>query len=309
MSVALPTPTPPDLRRLNLVYHYIRLQLPQISLERSRFDTEIARTFAIYYPKADKPITWNEYLGGFYALDWDVCIGCLNGSEPAWETLFAARTGRSDMLLIDALRSRAARLYPRNEEKQETAVNEFWSHLITSDAEGVSPVLARYDGQRPLAPWLIRVFQNRHLSQLRVHTPTVSMPDDDLAVPVPNASAEETRWHELFSEAAGEWLETLQDDDRILLGLRWRYKMSQRDAATIVGVHEGTLTRRTDKLRDKALESIGRKLIDAGWTGDDLEGLILTELGGVLTDDPRLSAASIGRLLSAAGKSIPASAN
>ena len=132
------------------------------------------------------------------------------------------------------------------------------------------------------------------------------MPDDDLAVPVPNATAEDTRWHELFTDAAREWLDTLDDDDRILLGLRWRYKMSQREAATIVGVHEGTLTRRTDKLRDKALESIGKKLIDAGWTGDDLEALILTELGGVLTDDPRLSAAALGKLLGLKGKKVPA---
>ena len=306
MSVALPTPTPADRRRLNLVYHFVRLHLPQIPLDRPLFDRHVERTFAVYLPKADKPIGWDEYLTGLYALDWGVCIGCVNGCEPAWEALFAARTGRSDMLLVDALRSRAARLYPRNDEKQETAVNEFWSHLIAADAEGSLPVLARYDGQRPLAPWLIRVFQNRHLSQLRVHSPTVSMPDDDLAVPVPNATAEDTRWHELFTDAAREWLDTLDDDDRILLGLRWRYKMSQREAATIVGVHEGTLTRRTDKLRDKALESIGKKLIDAGWTGDDLEALILTELGGVLTDDPRLSAAALGKLLGLKGKKVPA---
>ena len=305
MSAALPTLTPPDRRRLNLVYHFVRLHLPHIALTRPQFDSHIDRTFAVYLPKADKPILWDEYLAGLYALDWGVCVGCLNGQETAWEALFAARTGRSDMLLVDALRSRAARLYPRNDEKQETAVNEFWSHLIAADAEGSLPVLARYDGQRPLAPWLIRVFQNRHLSQLRVHSPTVSMPDDDLAVPVPNVAVEDTRWHEIFTDAAREWLDTLDDDDRILLGLRWRYKMSQRDAATIVGVHEGTLTRRTDKLRDKALETIGKKLIEAGWTGDDLEGLILTELGGVLTDDPRLSASALGKLLGLKGKKVP----
>ncbi len=35
------------------------------------------------------------------------------------------------------------------------------------ESEDSLPVLARYDGQRPLAPWLIRVFQNWHLSKLR----------------------------------------------------------------------------------------------------------------------------------------------
>jgi RNA polymerase sigma factor (sigma-70 family) len=291
---------------MTLVYHFVRLHLPAIPLTRPQFDEHLERTFAIYFPKADTPLTWDQYLAGLYPLDWGVCVGCLMNVEAAWEALFAARTGRSDMLLIDALRGRAGRLYPRNEEKQETAVAEFWSHLIAADATGSLPVLARYDGQRPLAPWLIRVFQNRHLSQLRVASPTISMPDDDLAVPVPSPPVEETRWHEVFTDAAREWLDTLEDDDRILLGLRWRYRLSQRDAATIVGVHEGTLTRRTDKLRDKALELIGGKLIEAGWAGDDLEALVLTELGGVLTDDPRMSASALGRLLGAKGKKVPA---
>lgn len=306
MPVAVPTPTDADRRRLTLVYHFVRLQFASIPLPRPEFDANIERTYAIYLAKADQPVSWEQYITGLYALDWTVCIGCLNGSEAAWDALFAARTGRSDMLLIDALRGRAGRLYPRNEEKQETAVSEFWSHLIAADADGSLPVLARYDGQRPLAPWLIRVFQNRHLSQLRVHSSTTALPDDDLAAPVPNATMEETRWHELFSEAARDWLDTLDDDDRILLGLRWRYKLSQRDAATIVGVHEGTLTRRTDKLREKALELIGTRLINEGWTGTDLEHLILNELGSVLTDDPRLSAAALGKLLAAQGKKIPA---
>lgn len=306
MPVVVPTPTPSDRRRLTLVYHFVRLQFASIPLSRAEFDANIERTYAIYLAKADQPVSWDQYLTGLYALDWAVCIGCLNGSEAAWDALFAARTGRSDMLLIDALRGRAGRLYPRNDEKQETAVSEFWSHLIAADADGSLPVLARYDGQRPLAPWLIRVFQNRHLSQLRVHSSTTALPDDDLAAPVPNATMEETRWHELFTEAARDWLDTLDDDDRILLGLRWRYKLSQREAATIVGVHEGTLTRRTDKLREKALELIGARLINEGWTGSDLEHLILNELGSVLTDDPRLSAAALGKLLGAKGKKVPA---
>jgi hypothetical protein len=74
----------------------------------------------------------------------------------------------------------------------------------------------------------------------------------------------------------------------------------------VIGVHEGTLTRRTDKLRDKALDVIGRRLLADGWTGDDLERFVLTELGAVLTDDPRLSADQLSRLLAAKGKSIPA---
>jgi RNA polymerase sigma factor (sigma-70 family) len=242
-----------------------------------------------------------------YAVDWAVCVGCLEGQNAAWELLFNARTGRSDCLLVDALRSRAIRLYPRDDERQETAVTEFWSSLIVPETEAGLPVLARYDGHRPLAPWLIRVFQNQHLSKLRQFSGVTSLPDDDVAYPLSPVRAEDSsdRWHQVFVDAARDWLGSIDDDERLLLGLRWRYRMSQREAAKLFGLNEGTLTRRTDKLRDRALEQIGGSLISSGWAGEDLEGFILTELGALLTDDPRLSADNISRLLAARGKTLP----
>ena len=59
----------------------------------------------------------------------------------AWDRLFAARAGRTDCLLVDALRARAVRLYPRDEERQDSAVTEFWSHLLVSETPGSVPVL------------------------------------------------------------------------------------------------------------------------------------------------------------------------
>ena len=165
--------------------------MPAVKLSASAFETHLRRTFGIFLPKAPEPVTWGTYLEGLYAVDWLVCVGCLDGQNAAWEVLFNARTGRSDCLLVDALRARAVRLYPRNEEKQETAVSEFWSNLIAPESEGTLPVLARYDGQRPLAPWLIRVFQNWHLSKLRQNTGTTALPDDEIALPMDAAAAGE----------------------------------------------------------------------------------------------------------------------
>ena len=81
--------------------------------------------------------------------------------------------------------------------------------------------------------------------------------------------------------------------------------MSQRDVAGLLGLHEGSISRRTDKLRDRALEQIGARLVEDGWTGDDIEGFILTELGALLTDDPRLSAEHLARILAKKGKTLP----
>lgn len=305
MAEPLPQ-SPEDRLRVALLFQFTRLQFPTIAITEPHFRDHLNRTFALFLPKSPAA-TWTSYLEGLYALDWHVCMGCLEGSNPAWDALFNARTGRSDCLLVDALRARAARLYPRDDEKQDTAVTEFWSNLIAPETEGSLPILARYDGQRPLAPWLIRVFQNWHLSRLRHHSGVTALPDDDIAIPLDSNSNENgtTRWHDSFVLAAREWLGGIDDDERLLLGLRWRYRLSQRDAATVLGIHEGNISRRTDKLRDRAMEMIGSRLIAEGWTGDDLEGYVLTELGALLTDDPRLSADHLGRLLAKKGKSLP----
>ncbi|MDB5306690.1 MAG: hypothetical protein JWO38_892 [Gemmataceae bacterium] len=302
-----PAATLADRARIGVLYHFCRLQLPGVRVPEAAFRAHLDRTFRIFFPKSPG-VTWASYLEGLYAVDWAVCVGCLEGSNSAWEVLFNARTGRSDCLLVDAFRARATRLYPRDEEKQDTAVTEFWSNLIAPETEDSLPILARYDGQRPLAPWLIRVFQNWHLSKLRHHSGVISLPDDDIAIPfdaAPKADCGATRWHETFVLAARDWLGGIDDDERVLLGLRWRYRMSQREVAGLLGLHEGSISRRTDKLRQKALDAIGQRLVGEGWTGDGLEGFVLTELGAVLTDDPRLSADQLGRLLAAKGKTLP----
>ncbi len=295
-----------DRLRIALLFHFTRLQFPAIHIDESRVTSHLNRTFELFQPKSPES-TWSSYLEGIYALDWHVCIGCLEGSEAAWETLFNARTGRSDCLLVDALRARASRLYPRDDEKQDTAVLEFWSHLIAAENEESIPILARFDGQRPLAPWLIRVFQNWHLSKLRQHSGVTALPDDDIAIPLDSTPKQDagTRWHEIFIAAARDWLGSIDDDERLLLGLRWRYRLSQREVANLLGLHEGSISRRTDKLRDRAMERIGERLVAEGWTGNDLESYVLTELGAILTDDPRLSADHLTRLLAAKGKTLP----
>lgn len=305
-----PTVVPPPLSwadeiRIGITFHYCRIQFPSLVVAETVFSEHLYRSIVTYISKAEQSVTWSSFLDGLYALDWTVCCGCVEGLDRAWEVLFNTRTGRSDCLLVDALRARACRLYPRDEEKQESAVAEFWSHLIVPDVVGSKPVLMRYDGQRPIAPWLIRVFQNWHLSKLRKHSGVTALPDDDIAMPLPTAAKSDTRWHEAFCLAARDWLGDMNDGERLILGLRWRYKMSQREVAQLLGVHEGTISRQTDKLRDHALDQIGQRLVSDGWTGNDLEGFILTEMGGLLVDDPRLSADQLGRLLQTKGKHLP----
>jgi len=290
-----------SLRRA-MLYHFCRLQMPAIALPPGAFERHLDRSFELFRSK-EPSATAGAFLDSLYSLDWYLCMACLEGDRKAWDMLFAARTGRSDCLLVDALRARAARLYPRDDERQDSAVAEFWSQLLVAETAEGTPVLKRYDGQRPLVPWLIRVFQNAHVSRLRAAAGIQALPEEQSAAPMPEHA--DSRWHEAFCAAARECIGELSDGDLLILGLRLRYRLSQRDVAGLMNVHEGTISRQTDKLRDRFLEEIRKRLIAEGWTGDDLTELILSEMGPVLLDEPRLGAERLAALLAARGGVLP----
>ena len=297
-------PRSPELNgQVELLYYFCRLQLPVVHLPVDACRRHLERTYALFGKKQGALANWPLYLENLYPLDWFVASACLEGNVPAWEYLFAARAGRSDCLLLDALRARAARLYPRDEERQDSAVNEFWGHLFAPENPGSLPVLARFDAQRPLVPWLIRVFQNWHISQLRRNSGVQALPEDDLAMPIPQAETD-GRWRDVFILATRDWLTGLNEEEILLLGLRLRHRLSQREVASLLKVHEGTVSRRTDHLRDACLEYLGKRLIEQGWTGDDLSEFVRTEMANLLLDDPRLSVDHLAQILAKKGKQL-----
>src|SRR5438067_6407820 len=200
--------------RTRLLYHFCRLQMPALALPRAVFERHLRRAFALFdakHARGGGPTEWGAFLDNLYSVDWFLCCACLEGQSKAWECLFAARASRTDCLLVDALRARAVRLFPRDEERQDSAVTEFWGYLLAGEKQGSPPILARYDGQRPLVPWLIRVFQNKHISDLRRRRGLQPLPDDDVEgrdLPLPETGEE--RWHDEFRQAARDWINELR---------------------------------------------------------------------------------------------------
>jgi RNA polymerase sigma factor (sigma-70 family) len=283
-----------------LLYHFCRLRLPGVALPRAAFERHLVRGHALAQRK--RPLSWDLFVESLHALDWFLACACLEGQKEAWEALFSARANRTDALLVDALRARAVRLFPRDPERQDEAVSEFWGYLLAGQREGSAAILARYDGQRPLVPWLIRVFQNKHLSDMRSQKGLVPLPDDglgdaDLELP----DQHDARWHEQFRDTARQWFAGLTDREVLLLGLRLRYRLSQREVAQVLRINEGNVSRQIDRLRDRCLESIGQQMRELGWVGDDLTGFVMKEMDSVLLDEPRLSADRLAALLAVRG--------
>src|SRR5262249_31475611 len=147
----------PESAQKTLLYHFCRLRLPAVALSFSTFERHLQRSLNLYRArrsKEGKTASWQDFLDNLYPVDWFLSCACLERDGRAWEQLFAMRASRVDCLLIDALRARAVRLFPRDEERQDSAVTDFWGYLLAGERQGSLPILARYDGQRPLVPWL-----------------------------------------------------------------------------------------------------------------------------------------------------------
>ncbi len=290
-------------KEAKMLYAFCRVHLPRIDLAFELLAAHLIRCKDLFNLKnKGKGLPEKEILDGLYYLDFYLAIACLEGLDTAWETLFASKTGRHDQLLIDALRFRATRLFPCDSTRQDDAVSEFWGFLLTGEKETSSSVLEKYDGRRPLVPWLIRVFHNSNLSKLRqVKTgrPLAEDEADEMYWHAPEISDE--HWHQEFRFAAQEWLETLTDKEKLLLGLRVRYRLSQRESATFLGIHESNISRLTDKIRANCLAIIETRLLNAGWSGDDLQTFVNTEMETLMLDEPRLSAENLALLLAKKG--------
>src|SRR5205807_1931049 len=82
------------MTRLELLYHFCRLQFPDIALSFEKFERHLERTLALYQSKSENGASWDSYVESLYPLDWYLAVGCLESEPQAWEHLFAARAGR-----------------------------------------------------------------------------------------------------------------------------------------------------------------------------------------------------------------------
>ena len=299
--------------QISLLYHFCRLRLPAVLMALGAFEGHLQRAYNLARPKrleAGQDAGWPAFLDNLHVIDWFLASACLDGQGRAWEALFAARASRTDSLLVDALRGRAVRLFPRDEARQEQAVADFWGYLLAGEREGSTPILARYDGLRPLVPWLIRVFQNKHLSDLPPsHHHLQPLPDEPLPNPgKPEESpATRRRWYEEFERRPASGWRSL--DDKPAADPGFTAALSYESARGGRGSWASTraiFPARPASCASSCLQRIGQRLQELGWTGEDLSGFILKEMDSLLLDEGRLSADRLAALLAARGKTPPA---
>lgn len=117
--------------------------------------------------------------------------------------------------------------------------------------------LDRFDPERPLIPWLLRIATNRAMSLLEIRRRrpmeelTETVPDPG---PSPHDDAERRRLH----AAVRHEVERLPEDQRVILILRAAEDLSYREIADVLDVPIGTVMSRLARARETMRKKVRR---------------------------------------------------
>ena len=217
----------------------------------------------------------------------DLCLilACERGDESAWEHLVAN---------FDSTVKSAARKISSNNEDAEDLASSFWAELygLRQDAEGnKKSKLAYYSGRGSLAGWLRAVVSQLAIDEYRKTSRFVQVEEnrefENLAEESSNHTGNDRVVHhasnpeELLtteqttrdvSLALKHAVESLEDEDRLVMKLYYFDDLKLKDIGAMFGYHEATASRKLVRIQSEIRKSVEKKLrADHGWNETEVK--------------------------------------
>jgi len=233
-----------------------------------------------------------EFIEQLQADDLCLVIACECGDPSAWSDLVS----RYSPTVRSAARSAAG-----NEDAAEDLAQSIWAELhglrVRVDGRPASK-LAYYSGRGSLAGWLRAVVAQLAVDQHRKQSRLVQTEEDtdfdrlsSVAVDGKEArvtisaarNPEDALSHKLerveMEKALARSLQSLSDEDRLLVKLYYFDGLRLREAGAVLGVHEATASRRLTRIHAELRQGVAQILIEeCGWTKHETENSF-AELG------------------------------
>jgi len=189
---------------------------------------------------------------GLHLRDLALAQACALGNEVAWTEFLREFRQPMQQAAIAITRSSSA-----GEELADSLYAELFG-LRQRDGVRSSP-LASYSGRGPLMGWLRATLAQRHVNHHRRTSREDPLDGEDSPARVTPAPPEP---HNLIrlSSAVHEVLSALAPEDRFLLSAYFLDGHTLLEVATLLGVHEATVSRRIRKLTDTLHKQLVRKL-------------------------------------------------
>lgn len=188
--------------------------------------------------------------------DLALARACARGNEVAWNEFLRKFRQPMQQAAIAITRSSSA-----GEELADSLYAELFG-LVQRDGVRTSP-LASYSGRGALMGWLRATLAQRHVNQHRRTHREDPLVGEDYPAHATQAPPEP---HDLLrlSSAVREVLSSLAPEDRFVLSAYFLDGHTLLEVATLLGVHEATVSRRVRKLTDRLHKQLVRKLEAGG---------------------------------------------
>lgn len=226
-----------------------------------------------------------DFVDSLKADDLCLIIACENGDENAW----------GDMVLnFDSCVKSAAFKFAKNKEDAEDLAGSIWAELhgLKVDSEGnKKSKLAYYSGKGSLAGWLRAVTTQLAIDEFRKMKRIVQAEDDREFEMLAKDSAESADGsavvtsagnpEEIFGAAEAEKdviealqlsIESLSDEDRLIVKLYYFDELRLKDIASSFGYHEATASRKIVRVQKAIRAAVETTLKDNhGWNESEVK--------------------------------------
>jgi RNA polymerase sigma-70 factor (ECF subfamily) len=231
----------------------------KVGISREAFVVILSDVATRYLPAGAEPAEVRTFLLTLRVEELALARGCAAGSNAAWE-LFLIRY--REKLYQAALR--IAREDSAARELADSLYAELYG-TTSRDGERISK-LASFTGRGSLEGWLRTVLAQEFVNRYRRTKRLVSLDEEgeegsQFAAPEPEAAPDIDSRLELATDSA---LAALSAEDRMVLAAYYIDGRTLAEIASMLGVHESTISRKVDKLAKSLRKKILAEMIGRG---------------------------------------------
>ena len=198
------------------------------------------------------------FINRLHTNDLYLSVACAKPSDLAWERF---------TLLYEAFIGKVARTATSTDDAAHAISDRITGHLFLPDGSGCSRI-GSYEGRSSLAAWLSAVINNEAIKEQNRCNRLEQLESwhDEVDYPVRqniDAALRENSYTSLVLDSLAVAGESLSEQERLILALRYEDGLQCYEIAGILGVHPSTVTRRLqhvyDKLRGKTISTLESK--------------------------------------------------
>ena len=260
-DAAHPAPAPGEAFESLFAELYDKSGGKNYGLSAREFADILVAISAKYVPAGASDAEVRSLYLGLHVEELALARACAAGSERAWQDF---------MLRYREKLHDAALAITRDDSRARELAGSIYADLYgTGNRDGQrASKLSYYNGRGSLEGWLRTVLAQRHVNEYRSGRHTVSLEEEheagkQFAAPNPPAAAQADP---RLSSATDAALAALSGEDRCILACYFLDDLTLARIASILGVHESTISRRLEKIVKGLRKDIVLRLTQQGLT-------------------------------------------